>query len=331
MKITNLALIFILIIFPFSYIKGLQVKAQKVVQHTEQLYDQYITTAIQDAAVALKFNEQQEFEAKYESMKRLRANKEQAVAAFMQTLYLNFKITDDPISQRVLAAYIPVILVVDYDGYYIYAVEEYTNVNGEVEFKHVWKPKKPYAYVDQAGNSLSFTLDDYVHAYEQGSRKWSKGFQPDLAGSSTIPLLQKSDEFDEIRRSTIVNAIQQDLAFYINHHNIYARQYGISYMFTLPLISEEEWNNTINDMGVIAFIQGIPIGDKYYNNYVLGGSRLLKKPVIYGAIRDGIKIYYRSNCNYSDQIVETFTSEKEAARKGYFPRSCINESISKRK
>ncbi|TCZ77231.1 hypothetical protein E0485_12300 [Paenibacillus albiflavus] len=326
MKITNLAIIFILIIFPFTYIQNSQLKSQQTAQQTEQLYDTYLSAAVQDAAAVLRFNEKQQYEATYESIKKLRANKEQAVEAFLRTLYTNFSITDDPVSQQVLAAYIPVILVIDYDGYYIYSAEEYKNVNQEPEVKHVWKPKKFYSYVDQAGNSLSFTLDTYVYAYDRVNKQWSKGFQADLAASTRIPLLKKPEEFDQIRRSTIVNSIQQDLAYYINQHNTYARHYGITYTFTLPLISEEEWTNTINDMGVIAFIQGIPIGAKYYNNYALGGSRLLKKPVIYGAIRDGVKIYYRSSCNYTDTIVETFTSEIDAAKKGYFPRSCINST-----
>lgn len=310
-----------------TYINGQQLKAQKVNLQTEQLYNQYISAAIEDAATALNFNEKQEYEANYESMKRFRANKEQAIKAFFRTMYMNFNVMDDPIAQSVLAAYIPVIVVVDYDGYYIYAVEEYKNKNGETELKHVWKPKKPYAYVDQAGNSLSFTLDDYVYAYDRADRKWSEGFRIDVAALATIPILNNPDEFDQIRRSTIVNAIEQDLAYAINIHNTYARQYGITYTFTLPLISQEQWHNTINDMGVIAFIQGIPIGDKYYNNYALGGSRLLKKPVIYGAIRDGVKVYFRDSCSYSDTIIETFTSEKDAAKHGYFPRDCLNTNL----
>ena len=89
---------------------------------------------------------------------------------------------------------------------------------------------------------------------------------------------------------------------------------GVSYTFKLPLIPKEDWVNTI-DIGIMAFIQGIPIGDQFYNNYAFGGGRLIKNPVIYGAIdpQTGLKYYYRDSCSYPYRIEEAFSSEKEVA------------------
>jgi hypothetical protein len=324
--LTNFALISVIIMFPLFFQNDSRLKAQEYAEETIMRYNQGLHAAVQDAASALKLNEMQDSEARYDSLKSFRANKEYAVDTFFRTLYINFGITDDSIAQGVLKGYIPALAVIGYDGFWIYADEKFTNADGQNEFRQVWKAKKPYAYADAAGNSLSFTLDDYVFAYDALTQTWHEGHRADVATQvgGRIDLLNDAATFEQVRRTTIVQEIQNDLEYYINAHNEYAKWYGITYTFTLPTIDQEEWNNTINDVGVMAFIQGMPLGLNQYNSYALGGSRLIKKTPIYGAVRNGIKIYYRASCNFPDTVIEKFSSEKDAAAKGYFPRFCSN-------
>ncbi|MEB3103300.1 hypothetical protein [Ferviditalea candida] len=324
MKMINWAIVGILILLPFYVINRIDTETQRRMLVTELRYDAALDTAVDDAARALLNNANQRQEARYESAKRVRVNKEEAVDTFYRTLYMNFGIAEDSIAQGVLNRYIPALIVIGYDGFWVNAEEEVTNAAGETEIRPVWGPKKPYAYADTQGNSFSFTLDDYVMAYEASSRIWREGFRPEIQSATAIPLLRDAELFEQVRRSAIVNAIENELAFRINRHNQYASRYGVSYTFTLPTISAEEWNNTINDIGVMAFVQGIPMGSKTYNNYALGGSRVLKKPIIIGAVKDGRKVYYRSICNYPYPVEETFASEKAAAQKGYMPLNCSN-------
>lgn len=325
MKITNWAIILVLILFPFFVVNRIEVKMQRMTQLTELRYDAALDASVDDAARALLINVNQQQEARYDSAKRLNVNKQEAIATFYRTLYMNFGIADDPIAQGVLNRYIPAVVIVGYDGFYVYAEEEFINTAGETEIRPVWGPKKPFAYADGQGNSLAFTLDEYVTAYEAGTRTWREGLRSEIAAGSTIPLLQDPEAFEATRRNTIVNAIQDEMAYRINAHNQLVSRISVSYTFTLPVISEEEWNNTVNDIGVLAFVQGIPMGNKRYNNYALGGSRVLQKPVIYGAIKEGLKVYYRGNCPFSYPVQETFSSEKAAAHNGYLFLSCDNQ------
>lgn len=324
MRITNWAIVGVLILLPFFVIQQIELETQRKTLLTELRYDAALDAAVDDAARALVINADQQQEAQYESDKRIAVNKEEAIATFYRTLYMNFGIAGDTIAQGVLNRYIPTVIIIGYDGFTVYAEEEFVNASGETEMRPVWGPKKPYAYVDRAGNSLSFTLDEHVLAYEAASRTWHEGLRSDLRQEAAIPLLGDPAGFEQIRRSTIVNAIQEELAYRINRHNEYAARNGVAYTFTLPMISEDEWANTINDIGVMAFVQGVPMGSKVYNNYALGGSRVLKKPVIVGAKKDGMKVYYRRTCHYPYPIEETFSSEKAAALKGYMPLSCDN-------
>ncbi|MDQ0899946.1 hypothetical protein [Paenibacillus sp. V4I7] len=164
---------------------------------------------------------------------------------------------------------------------------------------------------------------------------WHYGRRADVAAEAgSIPLLQDAATFEEVRRSTIVNAIQGDLEYFINQYNESARRIGIAYTFTLPTISQEEWDNTLNDVGVIAFVQGLPMGSTIYNHYALGGSRLIKRDVVKGAvdIANGVKYYFRSTCSSTFtsadyRVEETFSNEREAASAGYNPLQCVNPEL----
>lgn len=288
----------------------------------ELRYDAALDAAVDAAAQALILNADQQREARYESAKRVAVNLEEAIAMFHRTLYANFGISGDSIAQGVLSRYIPVVVVIGYDGFYIYAEEEWTDSAGQTVMKPAWGMKKPYVYTDSSGNSYSFTLDEQVLVYAAATRSWHEGFRRDIEAEANMPLLRDAELFDEVRRSTIVGAIQGELAYRINKHNEAALRNGLSYTFTLPTIPLEEWHNTIADVGVMAFMQGIPMGHKVYNNYALGGSRVMKRPEIVGAVKGSMKVYYRRSCPFDYPIEETFPSEKVAALQGYMPLSC---------
>lgn len=294
-------------------------------------YNTAIDTAVQDAAKTLLINVQQQYESSYDSLKFTRANKKEAINSFMKTLSINFGIEDQKIGQGVLKAYIPVVVIVDYKGFYVFAMEEFRNSANESIMDLVEMPLKSYTYKDKLGNMLSFTLDDYVTAYDSSQQKWVEGFREEIADEVTIPLLQDPILFENVRRSTVLQAIQEDIQYYINRHNTYAKRFGVTYTFTMPIISQEDWHNTIDDIGMIAFIQGVPLGGGHvYNNFALGGSRLTKNEMILTTTLNGIKYYFREDCNLPYTGKEVFTSEKEAAKQGYQPLSCFNNDFKDR-
>jgi hypothetical protein len=179
-------------------------------------------------------------------------------------------------------------------------MDEYQNNQNEAITDFVEMPFKPYVYQDGQGNMLSFTLDDYVIAYDQSQDIWDEGFREEIASSLNIPLLQDPVLFENVRRTTILNAIQNEAEYYVNRHNVYAKRYGVTYTFTLPALSKEDWENTIDDVGIVSFIQGYPLGGgNIYNNYALSGSRLIKSQKILTTTINGIKYYYREDCGFT--------------------------------
>lgn len=325
MKITDWAVIFVLIVAPILWLSGLRAENLREVNRLETRYTGALHTAVQDAAVALNRNELQQFESGYGSEKWMRADKEQALAALFRSLYLNFGVADDPAGQQALLGYIPAVVVMDYDGYYLYAADAEPSSD---TFAYHWLDKKPYTYVDASRNSIAFTLDSEVTAYDAATNRWVSGPQTEVKSKVSIPLLQNEEEFDAVRRATIVRRIEEDLARTIRLHNRFAKKQGVDYTFTLPMIPREAWNNTLDDVGILVFLQGIPVGDRHYNNYALGGGRLDRAPTILGAVDPltGLKYAYRQPCTEARRlgyrVEEIFADERAAAENGYFSLDC---------
>ena len=74
---------------------------------------------------------------------------------------------------------------------------------------------------------------------------------------------RKDSNFNEHRMSVIKNSIQTNLLTAISTYNTHAN----TYEYMLPKISEVDWYTITNKICVISFLQGIPIGTKYFNNY----------------------------------------------------------------
>lgn len=352
MKI-NYVLVFVIIAYALISIKNFETEQMKRVEHLALRYNWAIDTATDDAALVLAkdktvFNQSNG-----------KINKELAVETFFRTLELNFGIeeesavfidSNDPDSndeyfidygeensrkkdkefsnnsfRQYLRAYIPCILVVDFDGYYISSLKEYTS-SGMTRIEHLFGPKKYFSHLSTDGNIINFTVGDTVSLFESNTYKYQTGTRENIARETGDKLLLDPDLFEDVRRTTITNAIQNDLQRVIGEHNKLANMYGVNYIFTLPTVEDEEWNNVIDDIGIVTFIQGIPIGSKRYNNYAFAGARVLKAPIYYGEfVEKGgntIWVYHRENCQTLTDYHEVFYSKENAAGEGYFP--CVD-------
>lgn len=297
---------------------------------------------------------------------------------------LDFGVTQN--AKTEIERYIPAIIIVGYDGFYIYSAEL---VGGEINY--ILKPKIPYAY-EENNMVINFTLDNYVTIYNKNglpSGMDSRVYQgylydegsysdPDNLLTSTsleeitkltsnlslmidrlsknsifsdtksgFPAFLRADnvskdyrfdekgnmlkyddgtyasEFHQIRRETIVNLITEALSEEVNEHNHYSTMLGVQYDFSIPEISKEKWINTVDDITVLAFIQGMPIGiDQHYNSYALGGTRIVRPKELFGGV-DGK--YHKESCSYINytndgdaKIAEYLLSKEEAVSKDYF-------------
>lgn len=77
------------------------------------------------------------------------------------------------------------------------------------------------------------------------------------------PLISSS-VFNQNRISVIRKSIESNLAAAIANFGSTS-----DYEFVMPIFTEEDWDKLVNNISVATFMQGIPIGAKYYNNYYI--------------------------------------------------------------
>lgn len=121
------------------------------------------------------------------------------------------------------------------------------------------------------------------------------------AGDEKIFDISKDPEnlastFNQHRIAVIKNAIETNLVAAINSYNSNAS----SFSYALPQLREEDWEKVVNNVCMISFMQGMPIGTKYFNDYVVipndKNNEFVDNDALYLLTNDGK--YHLANCPY---------------------------------
>jgi len=314
MKITDLAIVFILITIPF--LLTTKIKRDYLYKASEQsvLYNRILDTAIEDA-IGVYMNDED-------------VDPNLAKEVFFKTLKINLEMPDTTSSTRKLSKYIPAMVSIEKDGFSVLAQDEYINSAGYKERRLLWQPKEPYSF-HKGDYIYRFYLDDQLEVYSTDLSQLYKGSYQSLKNKDVLAdtILVDEEKYNVIKNREIISRIQRALKDHINEYNQFAEAFGISYEFFLPTISRDDWENSISDVSLMVFFQGVPIGSQgqYYNNYAVGGSRLIKSKTYY-VLEDlvtGRREYHTENCEaIKDAGViefEMFRRKVNAAESGAFP------------
>lgn len=77
------------------------------------------------------------------------------------------------------------------------------------------------------------------------------------------------------KKDIIINTIEKNLSQATAQAQ--AQAMNPNYEYRLPQLSYDEWEQALSNISIIAFMQGMPIGLKYYNNYAIATSTLNKE------------------------------------------------------
>ena len=307
MKLTDFALIFIGVMLPIIIIVYVNISFTIKAQQQEMYFQKIINVAIQDAASQMKEVENTDSNIDYGYSgvedKKVSVNAQIGVDTFLDSLYNNFGIEGNEAAQEYLQLFVPAITIIDYDGVQVSSIEEYLE-NGISVKKHALKPKTMYSYsyvvmqrpsgtievvnaseptglgalVGQV-HTVDFSMDDYV--VHRGVGCETKAFylndtnnNSDLFVGATAHSSKILEHLNKIKGEVIVNTIIREVGYAINANNNFAKSAGIEYSFTFPPMTTEDLNNSIENVGMMAFVQGLSVGNKYLNAKAYGVSKL---------------------------------------------------------
>lgn len=185
MKMTDLAIIFVIILLPMIIVVYVNTSFVIKAEKEEMYYRAIIDSAIKDSVDAMKEieNINEEIDYGYSGIvdNKISINADVAIDAFFSSLYNNLGIKGSKTAEKELNKYIPLVAVFDYDGIYVHSAE-INNNTGIIEY--VTKPKQLYVYtfgiesgtmtikdgddladtlVDNLIFQVVFTMDDYIY------------------------------------------------------------------------------------------------------------------------------------------------------------------------
>lgn len=321
MRLIDLAGIFIIVIIMAAIPVNLGIDKRIEAEQIKRSYNSAIDSAVRDAAsVLIESNNSESAEilanGLNDNYEKIELNRDRALNKFYETMFINMNVSKDKINQEILKKYVPIKIIVGYDAYYINTLyeinDEHTNKH---EIKEKWMPGKKYVFFDKKNNlGIYFSLADYTVVNDYNTGKINIGSNEEL--NKLYPISVFGTEFNNIRKSAIIENIKNDLTYFTYLNSEIAKNNGWRYSFEIPVID----NRAIDNISFIAFVQGLPIsGTENLNTYGFGVSKIVNTKHYYGNEIKGRKYYHRKNCSLAQESDKVFDTKEEAAKAGYYP------------
>lgn len=295
MKLIDMAIVAVIVIssvaLPFTIKQNRNIEAEQL----KMKYTEIVDNAVKDASKCLidtKDNVTAETLSVGDQVnyKTAQLNLDKALWRFYQTMYINMGIENDYAAQQGFFDKVPIKVAVGYDGYNINAwTEIYDSTEGKNRVLEMWQAKKNYTLFDDTNRiRIDFTLDENVYVTNKDTGVKTFGNYKDYTSLYPGVLSFTTDKFDSIRRQIITNSITNDLKYNMEKNNLIAIKHGWRYNFKLPYID----NTSINDIGFIAFLQGLPLnGIDYFNTFGFGQAKIVREVKYFGYEINGKKFY----------------------------------------
>ena len=135
--------------------------------------------------------------------------------------------------------------------------------------------------VDSSGQPLQALTDaDGNVIYDFINQGDYKIFEYQEADGTAIE--EPASNFNQHRMAVIRYTIESNLAVALANYNSYRG--NIQYNFQMPKLAEEDWDNILNNVSVISFLQGLSIGGKMYNGYSVINNNINEEVVTENSI-----------------------------------------------
>lgn len=328
MKLYHVTLLFILIALGPILLTDLQTHNLKAMYVSKNRLDDAFDHAIDSAAKEL---------LQVADNRTILLNKDAAMNTFYQSMYASLGIMVSVDQQELLQQYIPIMTVISEEGYYIYYTDEDIDSNGATYYCKRWTPMFPFGYEDNEF-IYGFTLGDRITLYDKHNLLDSSGEQKvfymnykELQTSEKYKtfrdlrpthFLLNDETYLSIRKGVIITSIEETMSYFMNQYNKIARNYGITYQFTVPILDNSDFVRSIEHTSILIIFQGYPYGigiDELYNRVSVAGANINKETVYYVEQKNWYYLYHKESCS----VVMDLTAEVDIYRPYYNISDCV--------
>ena len=104
--------------------------------------------------------------------------------------------------------------------------------------------------------------------------------------------------FNQHKRDIMKLSIQENLNSAINSYSTHSQASNTTANFTMPKLTDKDWEKILTNVNMVTFMQGVKIGTEMYNDYAIITSTNNKQYISPEALyfTDGSGNYHRINC-----------------------------------
>lgn len=257
MRLHDWAVLFCGVFLVFALKQDISNEQHHVMTRKQIFYNQVLDHAAMDGAWNMVLADDGTF---------LEYSRKQVVKRFYDSVYLGAGIMEDPYKKREMSQMIPVLILMENDGFYIVDNEEGDGKKIQYEKKYgEW--------------NVIYQVNGLVQVQQESTGFYQMGTYEELAYLIPKPEWENFDSYEEERRKVIIDSLKRYINERMNEQNRIARKTGAVYQFRFPVIKKEEWYRTIDHPGVFAVFQGYPFGlsQERYERIAVAGARVVKQ------------------------------------------------------
>ncbi len=319
MRLISFGLVGLIVLTGLFWVEQLAIDDLKRAQYHEQYLSTALQNAADDAVMSVKSSGDH-----YDSGEYLLtiAQPQMAVDNFILSLAQSLNMTSHD-DLTALASYVPYIVLIDRQGYYIYAaalddgaVYQYRKkLLPRIDFVH--QIDDYYIFLDGVADiRIMYRQDNQWQVQYRSARDWCN-----LIDNDAVKQFLSAPNYQQRCAKLKLAQLEADLNYIVNLHRGYAEERGCYYDFKFEPL-EGSWTGVVERPGFMAALQGMPLStSRHYQRLVVADYSIARQTQLYGFIDNGIK-YYAPLAELPvlvDQSSAVFGSAIEAAKAGYYP------------
>ncbi|MDD6208428.1 MAG: hypothetical protein PUB10_07925 [Clostridiales bacterium] len=257
MRLHDWAVLFCGVFLVFALKQDMEHELHEAMTRRQIFYNQVLDHAVMDAAWNMVISDDGTL---------FEYPRKEVVKRFYDSVYLGAGVMENPYKKQELSQMIPVLIIMENDGFYTVVNEDGSGEKISYEKKYgEWK--------------VIYQVNGLVQVEQESTGFYQMGTYEEVAPLISEPEWESFDSYEAERRKVIVDSLTNSINETMNEKNRIARKTGAVYQFRFPVIKKEEWYRTIDHPGVFAVFQGYPfaLSDNRYERIAVAGARLVKQ------------------------------------------------------